>query len=104
MSREIIKTIHLERKATLGERSIDHLDIAEPETGDFLRTDGHDISDVGADVALLSALTGEPEDLIKKINIDDWAVIRVELKGIWLRYFGINPAETAADDGKKKNT
>lgn len=105
--REVIKTIRLKKTATLGERTIEELNIARPKTRDFLRTDGHNIEGVGADVALLSSLTGEPEELICEIDYEDWAIIRIELQKIWLRYFGIEPQKSGAekeDDSKKKNS
>lgn len=85
--------INLQFPATLGERTIESITLKRPQTGDFLRTNGHDIDSIGADIALVSALSGEPEELIKKIDIDDWALIRVELKKIWFAYFGIKPEE-----------
>lgn len=74
---------------TLGERTIIELHFKKPKVKDFLRTDGKDISTVEADVALLSALTGESESLLYEIDVDDWAELRVYLGTIWKKFFGL---------------
>lgn len=83
----------LKTPATVGERTITELKFHRPKTRDFLRTDGHQIDSVGADVALVSSLSGEPVAIISAIDIDDWAVIRVEVQKIWYQFFGIKPTE-----------
>ena len=90
---ETIFEYTLKMPVTVGERTVTGLKFRRPKTRDFLRTDGYNADSVGADVALTSSLTGEPEIIIQEIDIDDWAVIRVELHKIWLRYFGIKPKE-----------
>lgn len=86
----------LKTPATVGERTVTELKFHRPKTRDFLRTDGHQIDSVGADVALVSSLTGEPETIISAIDIDDWAVIRVEIQKIWYQFFGIKTTEESS--------
>lgn len=86
----------LKTPATAGERTITELEFHRPKTRDFLRADGHQIDSVGADVALVSSLTGEPEAIISAIDIDDWAVIRVEIQKVWFQFFGIKPTEVSS--------
>lgn len=83
----------LKTPVTVGERTVTELKFHRPKTRDFLRTDGLSTDSVGADIALVSSLSGEPEIIIQSIDIDDWAVIRVALHKIWLRYFGVKPKE-----------
>lgn len=89
----------LKTPVSVGERTITELKFHRPKVRDFLRTDGHDLDTVGADQALCSALSGEPELIIQEIDADDWAIIRVELGKIWLRFFGVkeksDPNQTA---------
>ena len=81
-----MEDIYLKHPVTLGERKVTELHFQEPCLMHMMRTDGHDINDVGADIALVSALTGEPEDIIKKIHIEDWPPIRYNLKK-YMPYF-----------------
>lgn len=83
----------LKTPVTVGERTVEVLKFHRPKVRDFLRTDGHAIDSIGADQALCSALTGEPEIIIQAIDVDDWAVIRVELEKVWLKFFGVKPKE-----------
>ena len=89
----------LKTPVSVGERTVTELKFHRPKVRDFLRTDGHDLDTVGADQALCSALSGEPEIIIQEIDADDWAIIRVELGKIWLRFFGVkeksDPNQTA---------
>lgn len=84
----------LKTPVAVGERTVEVLKFHRPKVRDFMRTDGHGLDSVGADVAACSALTGEPETIIQAIDIDDWAVIRVEIGKVWLRFFGVKPKET----------
>lgn len=93
----------LKRPVTVGERTIKDLKFHRPKVRDFLNTDGHDISSVGADQALCSALSGEPETIIRAIDIDDWAVIRLELQKVWYRFFGINTEKKTETNLETKN-
>ncbi|MBQ9206861.1 MAG: phage tail assembly protein [Treponema sp.] len=90
----------LKTPATSGERTVTELKFHRPKTRDFMRTDGHAADSVGADVALVSSLSGEPEAIISAIDIDDWAVIRVELQKIWLQFFGVKPTEKSDPKAK----
>lgn len=86
----------LKTPATAGERTITELEFHRPKTRDFLLADGHQIDSLGADVALVSSLSGEPEAIISAIDIDDWAVIRVEVRKIWYQFFGIKPSDKSS--------
>lgn len=85
----------LKMPVTVGERTVTELKFHRPKVRDFLRTDGHGIDSIGADQALCSSLSGEPEIIIQAIDVDDWAVIREEIKRVWFQFFGVKPnAET----------
>ena len=84
-----MEDIYLKHPVTLGDRKVTELHFQEPCLMHMMRTDGHDINDVGADIALVSALTGEPEDIIKKIHIEDWPPIRYNLQKIYAVFFGV---------------
>lgn len=98
----------LKTPVTVGERTVTELKFHRPKVRDFLPTDGHKVDSVGADQALCSSLSGEPEIIIQAIDLDDWAIIRVELGRIWYRFFGIKPkAETDPNlkaEAEKKET
>ena len=85
----------LKTPVTVGERTVTELRFRRPKVRDFLRTDGRELDTVGADQALCSSLSGEPEIIIQEIDVDDWAVLRVELRKIWFRFFGVPPKEEA---------
>ena len=84
----------LKTPVTVGERTVEVLKFHRPKVRDFLRTDGHPADSIGADQALCSSLTGESELIIQAIDVDDWAVIRIELQKVWFRFFGVKPTET----------
>ena len=83
----------LKTPVTVGERTVTELNFHRPKVRDFLRTDGHTIDTVGA-------LSGEPEIIIQEIDADDWAIIRVELGKIWLRFFGVKEKKESAPNQK----
>lgn len=84
-----MNTIYLKHAATLGERTITELTLQEPTVMHIMRTDGHELNTIGADVALLSALSGESEEILKRIHIEDWAGIRYELQKVYAVFFGV---------------
>ncbi len=91
--------IQLKYPATSGQRTIAELKLKDrPLVRDVMRTDDCRTDSVEADIKLLSALSGEPEKILENIDIDDWAIIRVELQKIWLRFFGINEKEVKEED------
>ncbi len=90
----------LKTPVTVGERTVTELIFHRPKVRDFLRTDGRNLNTVGADQALCSALSGEPEIIIQEIDADDWAIIRVELGKIWLRFFGVKEKKESAPNQK----
>lgn len=110
--REIIKTIRLKTPVTLGERTIEELNIARPKTRDLLRLDAHTGGQWAAEIALLSSLTGEPEELLYEIDCEDYPLIHTQMQMLWLSYF-VEPGAAASsdsdggdngDNSKKKNT
>jgi len=84
-------TITLRKPAKKGEREIFELVFQEPEVGHMLATDKYDNNTYAADVALASALTGEPEEIIKKLSPEDWVEVRKHLAMVWARFYGIDP-------------
>ncbi|MEL3907909.1 MAG: phage tail assembly protein [Treponemataceae bacterium] len=92
--------VYLKHPVTLGERTVTELHFQEPSVMHMMRTDGHDINNVGADVELVSALTGEPAEIIKRIHIEDWPSIRYKLQNIYAVFFGLKPtlAEKSKDN------
>lgn len=99
---EFVFEYTLKRPVTVGERTITELKFHRPKVRDFLGTDGHDASSIGADQALCSALSGEPEAIVQAIDIDDWAVIRLELQKVWYRFFGIRTEKKQSRTWKQK--
>lgn len=91
-----MEDIHLTNPVTVGERTVTDLHFNDPQLMHMMRTDGHNINDIGADVELVSALTGEPVEIVKRIHIEDWAPIRVQLQKIYAVFFGLK--KTLADD------
>lgn len=92
----------LKHPASLGERTITELNLQEPRVEHMVRTDGKDISSVGADIALLSALSGEPESLLAKIHLEDWAEIRGVLQKVYAIFFGITVEDRQVEENPTK--
>lgn len=105
--REIIKTIRLKTPVTLGERTIEELNIARPKTRDLLRLDVHAGRQWASEIALLSSLTGEPEELLYEIDHADYPLIHTQMQMLWQTYFmepGATASSDSGDSSKKKNT
>ena len=93
----------LKHPVTVGERTVTELSLQDPKVRHLRRTDGHDINSIASDVALLSALSGEPELVIDQIDLKDWAVLRIHLQRIYLEFFGIDPDKTPQNKGEPED-
>lgn len=98
-----MKVVYLTRPVTLGERTVSELHFKEPTLMHMMRTDGHKMSDISADAELVSALTGEPVEILKHIHIEDWAKIRPQLEDIYAVFFGFKEKLGESKDGEEKN-
>ncbi len=81
----------LKYPVTVGERTVTEIKTHRPKVKDFMAADKYEGDSVSADQALLSSLSGEPEIIIQNIDVEDWALLRVEIRKIWLEFFGIKP-------------
>lgn len=82
-----MKTIVLTQTVRKGEREISELVFQEPKVRHLLALDGKENRAHEMDVAFVSALTGEPEALIKEVSLKDWATIRSFLLTIYQDVF-----------------
>ncbi|QQO10320.1 phage tail assembly protein [Breznakiella homolactica] len=96
-----MKSIELIHPITKGERTICELTLQDPKVRHMIRTDGHEITTIGADIALLSALSGEPEILLQEISLEDWAKIRVVLARVYAAFYGLDPDKVSKKSGKQ---
>lgn len=80
-------TIQLSTPVRKGEREITALTFAEPKVKHLLAADKHPIESHAGDLAMVSALTSEPESLLKEIGPRDWARIRRSLKAVMRDFF-----------------
>jgi hypothetical protein len=83
-----METIVLKHQVTRGERTVTELTLQTPRVRHLRRTDGHAANSIGADVALLSALSGEPEELLSQMIPEDVADCRVILTRAYKRFWG----------------
>jgi hypothetical protein len=100
-----METITLYVPITMGERTVKQLILRPPKYGDLLRADKYPPESHRADIALLSALSGESEELLANLIPEDVAICRVVLLRTYQRFFGgINLFEQREEDrGKKEN-
>ncbi len=87
-------TLKLSQPARSGERSVSELTFAEPKVKHILATDRHRPDSIGADVALVASLTGEPELVIQGICPTDWRKIRRHIAGVWREFLVDDPTES----------
>lgn len=94
-----MKTFTLIHPVTVGEHTVTELTFQVPKLRHMKQTDGHELDTIGADIALTAALSGEPENVIEQIELEDWPPIRTHLQRLYFEFFGINPvkAEEARD-------
>ena len=99
-----MNVIELKQPVSRGERTIHELTLQEPKVRHMLRTDGKEITTIGADIALLSALSGESEKILEEISLEDWALIRPELAKVYARFYGIDPEklQNAGNDNEEE--
>jgi hypothetical protein len=72
-----------------GEVVFKELTLQPPVLRDILRTDGHASDSVGYARALLSALSGVPEEVLNNIVPEDWADLRLILARTNMRFMGL---------------
>ncbi|MDR1585942.1 MAG: phage tail assembly protein [Treponema sp.] len=98
-----MKTFTLEHPVTVGEHTVTELRLQIPKLKHMKMTDGRGLDTVGADIALASALSGEPENVIEQIDLKDWPPIRTHLQRIYFDFFGIDPGKAfTAVEGSKE--
>lgn len=93
-------TIKLQNPAQKGEREITELTFTEPKVKHLLAGDRYKDGSHHQDVAIVSALTGEPETLIGEIYPEDWAKIRRHINETMRGFFVVDEPEdptTAAE-------
>jgi hypothetical protein len=102
----------LKHPVTVGEYTCSELRLKRPKTKDFIAVGTNPLGTVAADAALLSSITGEPEIVIERLDIDDLAKLRYECSRVWAAYFDttdgytLNPTEPEAagqEPGTKPN-
>ncbi|MDR1231565.1 MAG: phage tail assembly protein [Spirochaetaceae bacterium] len=81
------KVYKLKYPVKVGEHYCEELRFTRPKTKDFIAVGTYPLGTVAADVALLASITGQPEIVIKQIDIDDLAKLRYECSRIWAAYF-----------------
>ncbi len=89
-------TLILDTPIKKGEVEISELTFKSPKTGDLLAVDDQKPGSVAADLALVSRLTGVATILLKEMEPEDWARVRVELKLVYSRFMGTGRATMAA--------
>jgi hypothetical protein len=82
------ETVVLRAPLKLGDHEVVRLMIRPPKFGDLIRTDKYPHLSHSADRALLSALTGEPEEVLNELVPEDWADCRVVLERAYKRFWG----------------
>jgi hypothetical protein len=81
------KTITLKHPVKVGELRVTELTLQRPKTKDFIAIGTLPYDCAGADARLLASVSGLPESVIDQIDIDDWAILRIDLARIWESYF-----------------
>ncbi len=86
-----MEKLTLKVPVTKGERTISELKFADAKVRHMMATDGFkDKAGYGADVALTSALTGEPEGIIGEIGPEDWPRVREVLVKVYASFMGLS--------------
>jgi hypothetical protein len=84
------------------ELKVTQLTLQPPTLKDLVATDGDEYGSHGADVSLLSSLSGIPQIALEKLVPEDWADIRVVLAQTYNRFFGIENLLDKKDAGKEE--
>lgn len=102
------KKFTLKHPVTVGELTLTELTLARPTIRDFVAVGEHLYGTAGADAALLSSLSGQPENVIGKLDIEDGALLRTYVGRIWVSWFTGTPFEEnptpPPETGAKKET
>ncbi len=59
-----------------GREELCELSFHEPTVGDLLKADAYESNSYGEELALLAALTGQPEALLKRMSVEDFGRCR----------------------------
>ena len=62
-----------------GREELCELEFREPTVGDLLKADAYESNSYGEELALLAALTGQPEALLKRMSVEDFGRCRTVL-------------------------
>ena len=81
------KTIELKHLLKVGELAVTEITLQRPKTKDFIALGTLPYDCAEADARLLASVSGLPESVIGQIDIDDWAILRIDLARIWESYF-----------------
>jgi hypothetical protein len=81
------KTITLKHPVKVGELRVTEVTLQRPKTKDFIAIGTLPYDCAGADARLLASVSGLPESVIGQIDIEDWALLRIDLGRIWESYF-----------------
>jgi len=81
----------LKHPFNVGELKVSEIILQRPKTKDFVSVGERPYGTPGADAALLSSLSGLPENVIEQIDIEDLAILRFDLERVWTSYFTTTP-------------
>jgi hypothetical protein len=82
-----IKTYQLKRPVTVGEYTCTEVKLCRPKTKDFVAVGSQPLDTTEAIVLLLSSISGIPEVVISRFDIDDISILRIEAIRIVDAYF-----------------
>ena len=75
----------------VGELDVSKITIQRPKMKDFIAVGTNSTQSAASDAALLSSLSGFPENVIAQIDIDDLSILRFYVTRIWDTYFTGKP-------------
>jgi len=93
-----MEKIKLSMPVTVGERTIVELTFADPKVRHIMAVDGHDPESTAAAVALVAALTGESELLIRELWPEDWRIVHPKAQAVYSSFF-VLPAKEKGEQG-----
>ena len=76
------KTIILKHPLKVGELTVTDITLQRPKTKDFIALGMLPYDCAEADARLLVSVSGLPESVIGQIDIEDWAILRIDLARI----------------------
>jgi hypothetical protein len=81
------KTIELNYPVKVGELTVTTITLQRPKTKDFIALGTLPYDCAEADARLLASVSGLSELVIAQIDIEDWALLRIDIARIWESYF-----------------